>query len=78
MELSPGELCPECGNGALWAYCSAVKESEDRAFRIRYYQCNSCGWKPSDNKVVSYLEDAPRQINMRRPSTKLGRGRRKG
>lgn len=50
--------CAEC-RGKLTVYCTIV--NEDTGFRTQYIACNSCSWKPDDNKLIVPLEFAPPQ-----------------
>lgn len=53
MNIEVGSVCPKCMQGSIHAYRSIRAGN----WRIRYYSCNHCRWKPPNNKVSVPLEE---------------------
>jgi hypothetical protein len=57
-----GDPCPECNNGHLYVYCTVVIEP----YRQQYLACNTCHEKPTNNKIILPLSQAPRRHSPRK------------
>jgi hypothetical protein len=55
----PGEACG-CANcrGSLYVYASRTVGG----IKTQYLECNTCDWKPEDNKIVSRVDELGRKI----------------
>jgi hypothetical protein len=60
----PGESCPSCKAGELRIYSS----HNHGEFYVRYFDCDTCGAKPADNRVIVEAHE----IKKRRPIKKAG------
>lgn len=44
------DTCPECGSRVI-----VVNSRLLAGFRVRYYGCRQCGYRPDNNKVVTNI-----------------------
>jgi predicted metal-binding protein len=54
MEVLRGSACPKCESGYFIVVNTVVKEKA--GVRVQYFACNSCQFRPDQNKVVKPLE----------------------